>query len=205
MDPVQIFSHHGPRIFPYLVFGCAVVENDLTFIMAGVYAASIHPHLDLVAAIAAGVAGALVHDSVWFWLGHNRSTWLRKSSAWKRLGPQIENWAARFGVRELLFCRLIPGTRNVSILFWGVHRMKPALFYGLEVLGLLCWGTLLTLAGFKFGQQAQAFLGKVKEQHLGRWLLLALLLSALIYWGLRLFTRHEIVKHGKPPPDPRAD
>src|SRR5258708_26587056 len=99
MDPAQLFINYGPRFFPYVVFGCAVFENDVTFIMAGIYAASVRPHLNPMLAIGAGVVGALCHDSFWFALGHNRSGWLRRTSAWKRLGPQIEAWALRFGVR----------------------------------------------------------------------------------------------------------
>jgi membrane protein DedA with SNARE-associated domain len=205
MDLSQIFQTYGPKYFPYVVFGCAVIENDITFIMAGIYAASVRPHLDLYEAIGFGIAGALVHDSIWYWIGRSNSAWLRRSSAWKRLGPQIENWAARFGVKELFLCRFIPGTRNVSVLFWGLHRLKPHFFYAIEVVGLLIWGTALTVVGYKFGQQAEALLGRVKQKHLGRWLLVALIITAIVYFTIRAFTKHEIVKHGKPPEDPRAD
>jgi membrane protein DedA with SNARE-associated domain len=205
MDVSQLLRDHGPQYFPYLVFGCAVLENDITFIMAGIYAASVHRPEDIYIAIVCGVAGALVHDSAWFWLGKKNASWLRRTSAWKRLGPQIENWAARFGYKELFFCRFIPGTRNVSSLFWGVHRMAAWAFYAIETCALFLWGSLLVFVGFKFGQQAEALLGKVKTKHLGRWLLLALIITAAVYFTIRAFTRHEIVKHGKPPEDPRAD
>jgi hypothetical protein len=66
-------------------------------------------------------------------------------------------------------------------------------------------GTLRFWVGFKFGKLAEIFLGKVKDKRLGRWLLLALIITVIIYFGIRAFTRHEIVKHGKPPEDPRAD
>jgi membrane protein DedA with SNARE-associated domain len=205
MDVSTLLKEYGPTYFPYLVFGCAVFENDITFVMAGIYVASIHHPLELWLAVACGVPGALIHDSIWFWLGHKNSGWLRGTSTWKRLGPQIESWAARFGARELFFCRFIPGTRNVSALFWGVHRMPAWLFYSIETAALSIWGSFLVWVGFKFGQQAEAFLGKVKQKHLGRWLLLALIITALVYFTVRAFTRHEIVKHGRPPEDPRAD
>lgn len=209
MDVSHILKEHGPAYFPYLVFGCAVLENDITFIMAGIYVASLHlPHpfeQQLWVAVLCGVAGALVHDSVWFWLAKKNSSWLRRTSAWKRLGPQIENWAARFGMRELFFCRFIPGTRNVSMLFWGVHRMRAWIFYSIEAVALLLWGSVLVWVGFKFGQQVESFLGKVKEKHLGPRLLLVLVIITAAYFIIRAFTQHEIVKHGKPPEDPRAD
>jgi membrane protein DedA with SNARE-associated domain len=215
-DPSHLFDEYGPRLFPYVVFGCAVFENDVTFIMAGIYAASLaslathgdvgmRPHVDLVLGIVAGVLGALCHDSFWFFLGHNNSGWLKKTPAWKRLGPQIEYWSSRFGVRELFFCRFIPGTRNVSVLFWGIQQLSWTIFLAIDAASLAIWGTVLVTVGYKFGQSATALLGRVKQRHFGRWLLLALLITAIIYYVVRAFTKHEIVKYGKLPEDPRAD
>ena len=210
MDVLHILKENGPAYFPYVVFGCAVVENDITFIMAGIYIASLHmpsatANEFLAQAALCGIAGALVHDSIWFWLGRKNASRLRGTTAWKKVGPQIESWAARFGQKEMFLCRFVPGTRNVSSFFWGVHRMKVWIFYGIEVCSLSIWGTLLVILGYKFWKQTEAFLGKVRDKHLGRWLLLALVLTAIAYFTIRAFTRHEIVKHGKPPDDPRAD
>jgi membrane protein DedA with SNARE-associated domain len=205
MDPAELLTSYGPKYFPWVVMSCALLENDITFVVAGIYAASVHPHLNPAWAIGAGVIGALGHDTFWFVLGHNGSTWLKGTSAWKRLGPQIEEWARRFGVRELFLCRFLPGTRNASVLFWGVQRLHPSLFYLIDTASLIIWATLMTLIGFKFGQQAEWFIGKVKHKHFGRFMLGALLLTVLVYYLVRVFTKHEIVKRGRPPEDPRAD
>src|SRR4051812_13253943 len=108
MDPSVLLHHYGPRYFPYVVFFCAMLENDVTFLMAGIYAASVKPHLDPVVAIFAGVVGALCHDSFWFFIARHRADWIRKTRVWRQIGPQIEQWAARFGVRELFYARFIP-------------------------------------------------------------------------------------------------
>lgn len=205
MDPALLFQEYGPRFFPCVVFGCAVLENDVTFLMAGIYASSVHPHLSPWVAIAAGVLGALCHDTFWFLLARNRSSYIRRTSGWKRVGPQIESWAARFGTRELFFARFLPGTRLPSVFFWGLQRLPFHLFYLLEASALLLWGTLLTWLGFRFGQQTEVLLGHLKHKHLGKYLLIALVLSLAGYFLIRAFTRHEIVKHGQPPADPRAD
>jgi len=205
MDPAELLNTYGPRYFPWAVFSCALLENDITFVVAGIYAASVHPHLNPGWAIGGGVLGALCHDSFWFAIGHNRSNWLKGTSAWKRFGPQIEEWSRRWGVRELFLCRFLPGTRNASVLFWGVQRLRPSLFYLIDSASLLIWGTLMTLFGFKCGQQAEWIIGKVKHKHLSRFMLAVLLITILVYSLVRMFTKHEIVKRGRPPEDPRAD
>ncbi len=216
MDTTHLLQQYGPVYFPWVVFVCALFENDVTFVMAGIYASTVHhrivesgtlgaPHPSLVFGVLAGVMGALCHDSFWFFLGHHRSKWIKKTKAWRNVGPQIEQWAARFGALELFFCRFIPGTRVTSQLFWGVQRLKLWKFYLIESSGLAIWATTLTFLGYRFSLHAQSIMGKVKQRHLTRYLLLTLVLTALIYYGVRVFTRHEIVKRGTPPEDPRAD
>ncbi len=205
MDPSYLLHEYGLRYFPLVVFICAVFENDITFIMAGIYAATVRPHPHLLVGIVAGVLGALCHDTFWFSIGHHRSSWIKTTKAWRKVGPQIESWAARFGHWELFFCRFIPGTRNASQLFWGVQRLKLWRFYSLEFLSLSIWGSMLMILGYKFSQQAESIIGKVRHKHLGRYMLMSLVIVALLYYAVRAFTRHEIVKHGKPPADPRAD
>src|SRR3954466_10077064 len=116
MDPKELLIKHGPVYFPYVVFFCAMLENDVTFLMAGIYAASLnnqrsHQYLNPWIGVAAGVAGALCHDSFWFFVARHRAAWIKQTRVWKQIGPQIEQWASRFGVCELFIARFIPGTR----------------------------------------------------------------------------------------------
>jgi membrane protein DedA with SNARE-associated domain len=206
MDASTLLQTYGPRYFPWVILFCAVFENDVTFVMAGIYAATIHLHTPaLTTGVSAGVLGALCHDTFWFSIGHHRSSWIKTTKAWRKVGPQIEQWAGRFGFWELFFCRFIPGTRNASQLFWGVQRLPLWKFYLLDSTSLAIWGSLLMFLGYKFSRQAESIIGRTHHKHLGGYLLMSLLLVALFYYAIRLFTRHEIVKHGKPPEDPRAD
>jgi membrane protein DedA with SNARE-associated domain len=205
MDPAQLLHEYGPAYFPYVVLVCALLENDVSFVMAGIYAASVTPQLNPCVAIGAGIAGALCHDSFWFFLARNRAAWIKEKRAWKRIGPQVEQWASRFGVIELFLSRFIPGTRVPSVFFWGLQRLRIPIFYGVDLAALLIWGSALTFVGYKFGERAETMLGQIKQQHLGTYLLITLVLSLVIYFSVRAFTRYEIVKHGTPPDDPRAD
>jgi membrane protein DedA with SNARE-associated domain len=205
MDPKALLFHYGPYYFPYVVFFCAMLENDVTFLMAGIYAASLKPHLNPWVAVGAGVAGALCHDSFWFFLARHRAAWIKRTRVWRHIGPQIETWASRFGVWELALARLIPGTRNPSVFFWGLQHLRIPTFYAVNAAAVAVWGTCITMLGYFFGANVEIIIGKIRQKHLGRYLLIALLISLIIYLGLRLFAQYEIKKHGKPPEDPRAD
>ncbi len=218
MDPTTVLQEYGPTWFPVAVFICAAFENDVTFVMAGVYCATLRHHMAVGASkdltinlhtiflgVIAGVIGALCHDSFWFAIGHHRSRWIKTTRAWRTVGPQIEQWAARFGPWELFLCRFIPGTRNASQLFWGVQRLALWKFYLIDGVALAIWGTMLTFFGYKFSLQAESWIRNIGRKHVGKHLIVLLLLTSLIYVVVRAVTKHEIVKHGKPPDDPRAD
>jgi membrane protein DedA with SNARE-associated domain len=186
----QFLIHYGPLA----VFLLATLENDITFLMVGVVVNL--GYMPLFPSIGAGVAGALVHDSIWFALGHHRSVWIKKSSAYQKVGTSIERLAARFGPLELFFCRFLPGTRNASLLFWGIQRMPTVRFLAIEVGALLLWGTFLTLLGYTVSDEVAAIAGKVKR--IERWLGGALVITITIYFALRAFTRQKLAKHLRP-------
>lgn len=179
------------------VLFCALIENDVTFILTGVivYRGIVDPFL----AVAYCVAGALGHDLFWFWIGHSRSESIRRSKVYRRVGPLVERLAARFGAWELFFCRFIYGTRNPSLVFWGVHRMPLVKFVAIELLALSLWGCILSALGYFLSDRAIAVIGKVK--HFEHMLLGAAIIVLAVVLGLRGFARYEIRRHLPRPPD----
>lgn len=170
------------------VFLCALIENDITFILAGVVCdlGIIHP----AGALLAGLLGTLVHDSAWFAAGHRGSDTIRQSHLYKRFGPLIERLAHRFGPWQLVFCRLFYGTRNPSLLFWGVQRLPVPKFLALETLAVSVWGSFLLAAGYFLSDRAMVLMGKVKT--IEHWLLGGLAIAVLSYLIGRLFTRGAV-------------
>lgn len=172
------------------IFFCALLENDVTFVFTGVviHLGLVDPTLALIYVL----AGALLHDSFWFWLGHTKSESIRASRVYRRLGPAVERLAARFGPWELFLCRFIYGTRNPSLVFWGAHRLSVGKFLKIEIIALTIWGSFLTMLGFCLSNAAAALIGTIKSME--RWMLGALgviILGALV---ARIFTRYEIRK-----------
>jgi membrane protein DedA with SNARE-associated domain len=179
------------------VLFCALIENDVTFILTGViiYRGIVDPVLGVVYC----VAGALGHDLLWFWLGHSKSETIRQSRVYRRVGPLVEKLAGRFGAWELFFCRFIYGTRNPSLVFWGVQRLPLAKFLAIEAFALSLWGSFLAGLGYFLSDRATLVIGKVKSFE--RWLLGAAIIGLIVVVGLRIFARYEIRKRLPPPPD----
>jgi membrane protein DedA with SNARE-associated domain len=179
------------------VLFCALLENDVTFVLTGVIIdrGIVSPYLG----IAYCVAGALGHDLLWFWLGHSKSDSIRSSRVYRRVGPLVERLADRFGLWELFLCRFIYGTRNPSLVFWGVQRLPLWKFLAVETIALSIWGTFLATLGYFLSDRASLVIGKVKSFE--RLLLGIAVLVIIVVVGLRMFTRYEIRKRLPPKPD----
>jgi membrane protein DedA with SNARE-associated domain len=176
------------------VFLCAIVENDVTFILTGVI---VHlGMLNAVTATAAGIAGALIQDSFWFWLGHSRSETIKGHRVYRRVGPAVERLATRFGPWELFVCRFIYGTRTPSLVFWGVQRLPVATFLLIEGLALTIWACILVSLGYFLSNSASLIIGRVKSME--HWMLWALIIAVAGFLCARAFTRYELRKRLPP-------
>jgi membrane protein DedA with SNARE-associated domain len=183
----SFLSHYGLLA----LFLCALLENDVAFLLAGVMV-----HLGLMTPIdgfLAAISGALVHDSAWYALGSSRAAVIKSSRLYRRVGPLVERLADRFGAWELFFCRFIYGTRNPSLVFWGVQHLPRARFAIIEVASLTIWGSALLGLGRFLSERAAALTGAVKSTD--HWVLGALGIAAAGFFAVRMFMRHEIKKH----------
>ena len=176
------------------IFLCAIVENDVTFILTGVvvHLSGIHP----VPALVSGLSGALLHDSIWFLLGHWRSDTIKTHRVYRRVGPAVERLAGCFGPWELLVSRFIYGTRTPSIVFWGVQRLSVTSFLLIETVALTVWGAVLISLGYFLSTGAAAIIGKVKSME--RWMICALAIAIVGFLLARIFTRYELRKRLPP-------
>ncbi len=183
----------------WAAFVLALIENDVAFIAIGVVAKlgddnPITPDLNLFAVIPAAIIGALIHDSVWFAVGHWNSDTIRSSRVYRRVGPMIERLARRFGPWEIFLARFVYGTRNPSSVFWGIQRLPWMKFAAIEVLALTIWGGLLTAVGFHSTAWALRMMGKVERKNHLHLLLIAMLVAFVVIALLRIFNRRGIVK-----------
>lgn len=183
-----LLVQHG--ILAVLLF--ATFEGDLTLILAGVVAHL--GYLDLGSAILAGAAGNFIGDTVWYTLGRMHSVRLRNSRLYRRVGPTIERFARKLGVWELLVARAVYGTRNASMLFWGLNSLSFARFAAVDGLGCVAWSAIFATLGYALSGSAEALIGHVKRIEL-------FLLFALIIAGLSVYLLTRLIKRKLDQPD----
>ena len=175
------------------VFLCATVETDVSFIFTGV---AIHTE-----AVPAGPAfvlmllGALAHDTLWFAGGRHRAQAVRKSRVYQKVGPMVEKLVARFGAGELFLCRFIYGTRNPSLLFWGVQHLAWGKYFAIQILSLTLWGALLAWLGYSMSGRAEALVGEIKSAE--KWLLVALASAGAVFLLIRHTMRAIIARRDR--------
>ncbi|MGV3531592.1 MAG: DedA family protein [Chthoniobacteraceae bacterium] len=172
------------------VFLCATVETDVSFIFTGV---AIHTGaVPAVPAFLLMLLGALAHDTLWFSGGRYRSEAIRDSRVYQKVGPVVERLVARFGAGELFLSRFIYGTRNPSLLFWGVQHLAWGKYLAIEVLALTLWGALLAWLGYSMSGRAEALVGEIKSAE--KWLLIALVSAGAVFLSLRHTMRALIAR-----------
>ncbi len=165
------------------VFVGAALEGDATPVMAGVVA-----HLGLVRfglAIVAGTLGTLAGDLAWYALGRWRGDWLRGTRLYRASVGRVTRLVDRVGAAELLMARLVYGTRNASMVYWGMRGLPLWRFLVIDAVGAALWVSLLSLLGYLASDRAEALLGQVKATE--RWLLggvVVALVVVAIHWGV---------------------
>jgi membrane protein DedA with SNARE-associated domain len=138
---------------------CIPVPSELTMPFAGALSAGAvaGAHLNLVLAIAAGVAGNLAGSYVAWGVGAYGGR-----AAWHRWGRYIllrdddidraERWFGRHGTKAVFFGRLLPVVRTFISLPAGLARMPAARFGIYTVLGCIPWTAALAWAGYLVGR-----------------------------------------------------
>lgn len=161
----------------YAVFFGSMVEADAMPVLSGAVA-----HLGyftFAGALAASVGGMFVGDCLWYWLGRGFGPRIEKTKFYRKHLPKAERFIGKIGVWQVLTARVIYGTRNATMLFWGVKKLNFAKFAAIDFIGCLAWGTLLTSLGYFLSFSANVIIGDVKRIEIG-FLVIIILAVALI-------------------------
>lgn len=185
MTPLEQFlSNHGLVALLLL----ATFEGDLSIVIGGVLA-----HLGLLSlpgVMAAGAVGNLIGDCAWFAVGRRFRVHIRETRFYQAVGPQIERVARRFGAWQLLAARVVYGTRNMSMVFWGQQQLPLLRFLLIDALGCALAAVGFGLIGNLLGNGTTAVAGQVKRVEVV--LLIALAAGALVVWGITRLVRRKL-------------
>ncbi|MEO9229909.1 MAG: DedA family protein [Devosia sp.] len=160
-----------------------------TALIAAAALAGTTKDLNIVLVIAFAAAGAIVGDSIGFWIGH-------------KLGfPLLMRYGARIGLTEsrlklgrymfmrhggkvVFFGRFVTLLRTLTALLAGANRMQWRRFLMFNAAGGVVWATTYGLAAYFAGQQLHEISGVVSFALVGIGVIAAVA-------GLLLVRRHE--------------
>jgi len=125
-------------------------------VVAGALAAS--GEISLVGIVAVGLAGSLLPDLVWYWVGRRFGTRMMRTVCRISLSPdscvhQSELHFERWRGRSLLIAKFVPGLSIVAPPLVGALGLRLRTFVILDGLGALIWIGVAVGLGFAFSPQ----------------------------------------------------
>jgi membrane protein DedA with SNARE-associated domain len=203
----QFISNYGYLAIFVLMLAesaCIPVPSELTMLFAGALSAGAvaGAHLNLVLAIAAGVAGNVAGSYLAWGVGAYGGR-----AAWHRWGRYIllrdddidraDRWFGRHGGKAVFVGRLLPVVRTFISLPAGLARMPPVRFGVYTVLGCIPWTAALACTGYLVGKN---WGNVVSALHGPSYLLAGLLVLLVIVTFLMLLRRRRRERGEHPGP-----
>lgn len=153
-----LITHYGYAI---LFFG-TFFEGETILALAGFAAYEGHLKLGLIIPIA--IAGALLGDQFFFYLGRYKGKQLL--ARYPTLGQRVERvhqLTAHYHGWIIFGSRFMYGFRVIIPLSFGAGGISALRFFLLDLLGAIVWAPIFALGGYAFGNAVQHFLGNVKK------------------------------------------
>jgi membrane protein DedA with SNARE-associated domain len=144
-----------------VVFFGAGLEGDLSMVLGGVVA-----HQGYFApqiAIAVAAVGAFCADCIWYTVGRFHSARLQNAAFYRKVGPRIAAITRKIGIWQIVAARFVYGTKNATMLFWGLHELPFLRFALVDAIGCVLGASFFVGVGFLVGDGAEVLLGKVKR------------------------------------------
>lgn len=160
----------------FLVPGETLVILSGVLVSAGVF--------DVAPLIAVVAGGAILGDSVGYWLGRSFGRpWLEHRGGWVGLHrdrlDDVDTFFARHGGKAVLFGRFIGFLRAFAPFVAGASRMPYRRFLVFDATGAILWAVAFVMLGYGLGES-----WRVAERWIGRAGLAAgvLAVGAAVWW-----------------------
>ena len=158
MDLAGVIQQYGYAA----VFAGSLLEGEAVLALAGV-AAHYH-HLELQFVVAIAVAGAILGDQLYFYIGRRFGG--RLLARWPRLTPSIARASGlleRYDTVLVIGLRFMYGLRLAGALAVGMSRMSWWRFASLDLLGAVLWAPLVAGAGYLLAAAVEGLLTDLKH------------------------------------------
>lgn len=154
----------------YAIFFLAMIEGDLTLLLAGVLAhGGFFGEYSFAKVLAAGTAGGVAGDQLAYAMGRGFRSSIRDRKFYRAARPRIERLTETFGPLSIFLSKYVYGLRTGSCIFYGVAKMSYTRFLPLTIASCFLWVLILSGAGYFFHGIITNFIGDF--EHLGKFLL----------------------------------
>jgi membrane protein DedA with SNARE-associated domain len=162
----------------YAVFVLAMIEGDITLLLAGVLAHSgFFGEYSFAKVLLAGTMGGATGDVVAYSTGRGFGKTVRDVRYYRMAKPRIERMTSKFGPLSLFLSKYIYGLRTASCVFHGVGRMPFLRFLPIAIASCFAWVLVLSGAGYFF---SGAITGLIGDFHQIGFVLLVLVVLGIV-------------------------
>jgi membrane protein DedA with SNARE-associated domain len=189
----------GIAVFAYLVVGLVIgvesmgvpLPGETTLVAAALLTSQ--GHLNIVFVIGAAAAGAIIGDSIGYFIGRKAGRGL-----FERLGRRFhhfsedrivkaEKYFHKYGVWTVFFGRFVALLRIFAGPMAGMLRMPYPRFLAANAAGGIAWSTTIGVVAYKIGGNADKIFGQVSL-----WALVAIAVVAVV-----AYTVYKVRRRGK--------
>ncbi len=181
----------------YAVFVLAMIEGDITLLLAGVLA---HSHFfgpySFLGVLLWGTLGGAASDNIAYLLGRSFGKGIRDVRFYRAAQPRMERLTKKFGGLSIFLSKYIYGLRWASCMFYGVGRMSYLRFVLLSLGSCFIWVLVLSGAGYFF---SGAVIGIIGDFHrLGKILLVIVVVGIAGFYLAERFWLSKKVEEVNP-------
>jgi membrane protein DedA with SNARE-associated domain len=160
----------------YAIFFLAMIEGDITLLLAGVLAhGGYFDDHSFLKVLVVGTMGGVAGDGVAYAMGRGFRTSVRDYRFYRAARPRIERLTKTFGPLSIFLSKYVYGLRTACCVFYGVGRMRPSRFFPLSMASCFVWVLVLAGAGYLFHSVITNFIGDFER--LGKFLLVFVILG----------------------------
>jgi membrane-associated protein len=186
MHTLEFLSNLIGQYGLYAVFFLAMVEGDITLLLAGVLAHSaLFGEYSFVRVLLWGTLGGVASDNAAYGMGRGFGKTVRRFRFYRAAKPRLERLTDRFGPLSIFLSKYIYGLRWASCIFYGIGQMPYLRFLPLAFGSCFLWVLVLTSAGYFFSSAVVGLIGDF--QHLGRILLIIVVFGITGFYFIERF------------------
>jgi membrane protein DedA with SNARE-associated domain len=165
----------------YAVFFLAMIEGDITLLLAGVLAHSgFFGEYSFFKVFTVGTLGGVVSDNIAYLTGRGFRQSVSSFRFYRAAQPRLERLTAKVGPLAIFLSKYIYGLRTATCVFYGVARMRYTRFLPLTFLSCALWVAILAGVGYFFSGAVINLIGDF--HHVGFFLLVIVVVGITAFY-----------------------